>query len=539
MGDVAEHLRFAAVCGEDGVGHEGGGALEGPKGVRVVGLGGVEELVGVEGEGVAEVEGCDEVLEECAVGGFVEGDADGAVVVGAEVDAAFVGGVVDLVGLCGAALAEADSDGVEDGSGVEDLVAHCCQGFSECDGVGLDALCDSGEAFGPVVDAVEGGHDGEEGLGGADVASGLVAFDVLFAGLDCHAEGGVALGVLGDTDDAAWEFAGVFFVGGDEGGVWAAEPHGDAEALGRSDGDVGAPLAGWLEEGEREGVARGDEHGALGVGGLGEVGEVVDDAVGVGVLDEDAADVAGVHGECGRGVGDDELCAEALGAGFEDADGLGVAVGGGDEDGFLVLGDGEAHPHGFGGGGALVEEACAGEGEAGQVGEHGLEVEEGFESALGDLGLVWGVLGVPAGVFEDIAEDDRGGDGAVVAHADAGSEDLVAAGGDSELLEELVLAAGGADVQGVLALDGVGDGGVGEGVEGVVAEGLEHRCDLGVAWADVAAREVVGEVEARVGVGRGELAGEDGVVGEGGAGLGHGSWSVSAVGVGCGADGGP
>ena len=87
-----------------------------------------------------------------------------------------------------------------------------------------------------------------------------------------------------------------------------------------------------------------------------------------------------------------------------------------------------AEHHGLGGGGGLVEHGGVGDVEAGEVGDDGLEVEQGFEAALGDLGLVGGVGGVPARVFEDGALDDGRGEGAVVTLADEGAVDFVEAG---------------------------------------------------------------------------------------------------------------
>ena len=136
--------------------------------------------------------------------------------------------------------------------------------------------------------------------------------------------------------------------------------------------------------------------------------------------------------EVGGGVADDEGPAEGLGAGLEDGDGLGVAVAVDEEGGGGGLGGALGHGHGFGGGGGLVEQGGVGDVEAGEVADHGLEVEEGFETALGDFGLVGGVGGVPGGVLEDVAVDDGGDDGAVVALADERGEDLIFGGDGAE-----------------------------------------------------------------------------------------------------------
>jgi hypothetical protein len=76
------------------------------------------------------------------------------------------------------------------------------------------------------------------------------------------------------------------------------------------------------------------------------------------------------------------------------------------------------HGHGFGGGGGFVEQRGVGEFEAGQVDHHLLVVEQRFQAALGDFGLIGRVGGVPARVFQHVAQDDLGRQGVVVAHAD-------------------------------------------------------------------------------------------------------------------------
>jgi hypothetical protein len=57
----------------------------------------------------------------------------------------------------------------------------------------------------------------------------------------------------------------------------------------------------------------------------------------------------------------------------------------------------DAHVHRLGGGGGLVEQRGVGHRQAGEVGDHRLEVEQRLEAALRDLGLVRRVRGVPAG----------------------------------------------------------------------------------------------------------------------------------------------
>ena len=71
--------------------------------------------------------------------------------------------------------------------------------------------------------------------------------------------------------------------------------------------------------------------------------------------------------------------------------------------------------------------------QAGEVADDGLEVQQRLEPALGDLGLVRRVGGVPGRVLEDVALDDRRGEGAVVAEPDQRGEHAVAGGDLAQL----------------------------------------------------------------------------------------------------------
>ena len=57
------------------------------------------------------------------------------------------------------------------------------------------------------------------------------------------------------------------------------------------------------------------------------------------------------------------------------------------------------HHHGLGGGGAFIQHGGVGDLQAGEIGDDGLEIQQGLQPALRNLGLVRRVGGVPAGVF--------------------------------------------------------------------------------------------------------------------------------------------
>ena len=98
---------------------------------------------------------------------------------------------------------------------------------------------------------------------------------------------------------------------------------------------------------------------------------------------------------------------------------------------------GKTHQHGLGGGSGLVKEGGVGNVHAGEVSDHGLEVEKRLKPALGDLGLIRSVLGVPSRVLHDVPENHSGGEGAIVSHPNIGAKDLVLLGDSLENAQQL------------------------------------------------------------------------------------------------------
>ena len=81
--------------------------------------------------------------------------------------------------------------------------------------------------------------------------------------------------------------------------------------------------------------------------------------------------------------------------------------------------------HGLGRGGCFIEQRGVGDVEPGEVADHGLEVEQRFQPALADLGLIRRIGRVPGRVLQNVALDHRRQDGAVIALADQRGEHLV------------------------------------------------------------------------------------------------------------------
>ncbi len=174
---------------------------------------------------------------------------------------------------------------------------------------------------------IEAGHDGQQHLGGADVAGGFLAADMLLAGLQRQAQSGTAGRILADAHQAAGHLALKTVARGEEGGVRAAEAHGHAETLGTAYHYIGAHFAWGRQQGEGEQVGGNDGQGLAGMGRGYFGGEIADRAGGAGVLQHHGE--GGGGGDRGRVAGGeiDQGPAHRAGAGGQNGAGLWVQVG--------------------------------------------------------------------------------------------------------------------------------------------------------------------------------------------------------------------
>ena len=237
------------------------------------------------------------------------------------------------------------------------------------------------------------------------------------------------------------------------------------------------------------------------MGPVGHVAVVVHRAVGRGVLQE-AAERVLAEDEVLGGFHDD-VDPDRLGAALHHLDGLRVAVLRHVKRGGVAAAvDPIQHHHRLRRGRRLVEQRRVGDLQARQVDRHVLEVEERFQAALCNLGLVGRVLGVPGRIFQDVALDDGGRVGVAVAHADERAPRVVLGAGVLGRVEHLLLGEGGRQVEGGVGPDRVRNGRVDEGVERLGPEGVEHGVHVGVRGAEVTlvervcGREINGHLKA-------------------------------------------
>lgn len=281
--DVTEHLSLGVVRIEDLVGQVLGGTDE----ALIEDLGGARlgdvQLVGdaeeIGGRGTIAGENLDELLQLGLVDGLVKGDTDGLGIELANVDTGSEGLLDEGIGT----TLDLDGQGVKEAL-VLDLVTSLLDSLGKDDGHVVDALGDLLDTSRSVIDGIKGSHVGEEGLGSADVGSGLLTTNVLLTGLEGKTVGRVALGILGDTDETAGHPALVFILAGKEGGVGTTIAEWNTEALRVSEGNVGTPLAGRSEHGQGHEVGGSDDLTAISVDLVGKTLVVGDVTAGIGVL---------------------------------------------------------------------------------------------------------------------------------------------------------------------------------------------------------------------------------------------------------------
>ena len=314
---------------------------------------------------------------------LVERDADAPALLPAQVDAPGLGSRQDPRRLLVIGL---HREGVEDRRAARGT-AKPGQPVAERQGEGAHPAGDPEESLRPVPGGVGRGDQRGEHLRRADVAGGAVPPDVLLAGLEGEAEADPPGGVVGDAHHASGGAPGVRRGGGEERGVGSAAAHRHAEALRGADRDVGAEGPRRLEHGQRQQVGGDHRAGPRLPDLLRERPPFADPAPGIRVLDDDPRDLfRDLHLGIAQ-VPDLEADARRAGAGLHHRERLRMepAVG---EEGRPALAGAVAHRHRLGRRRGLVEQRGARDRQAGQVPDHGLEVEQDLEPALRDLRLV-------------------------------------------------------------------------------------------------------------------------------------------------------
>ena len=287
-------------------------------------------------------------------------------------------------------------------------------------GTGMDGLRDLAQAVGPVVDRVHAGRYGEQHLRCADVRGRLFAADVLLSGLQGQTEAGRTVAVLGDADEPPRQSPFQTRAYGNEARVRSTVEERDTEPLARPDGHVSPPLPRRRRQRQCHQVAGRDHHRTAGMCTIGDGPQFCctgEPAAGAGGLYQNREQVRLLDRLCQRFAGDDNLDPQRSRPGRHDPDRLRQGIGI-EQDRLTTLYAAPSQCHCLGGGGRLVEQARSCCGQCGEIGDHGLKVEQGLEPSLADLRLVRRIGGIPGRRLENVSPDHRRSHSAVVAKTD-------------------------------------------------------------------------------------------------------------------------
>ena len=148
----------------------------------------------------------------------------------------------------------------------------------------------------------------------------------------------------------------------------------------------------------------------------------------------------------------------------------------------------QAQPHRLCSRSGLIQQRSVGNREPRQLADQGLKVEQRFEAALGDFGLVRGVSGVPGRVLEHMAFDQRRGRGVVITQANQRATDTIAGSHQTQFRQRfgLTAAMGHGLNRRPLIKNCPGHHSPHEGIEIGEPKQLEHALLIGLVRADVA-----------------------------------------------------
>ncbi len=297
----------------------------------------------------------------------------------------------------------------------------------------MDTAGNALQTFGAVVYGIERHHRGQQRLRRAHVGSRLVAFDMLFACLQSHAQRLAAIDIFGYADDASRHRTFIFVAGGKKSRRRTAEEHRDAEPLRTSESDIRPPLARRRQQGQRHQIGS-DGYFAAGSMCLFDKAAIVFDApITIGILYDGSEEIFSAIELLI--VADDNLNVVAIHAGMQHSQRLReyIFI---DKQlrhiGFHLFAatQGMHHTCSFAGSRSLVQQGTVGQRQSREFAHHRLKIQQRFEPPLRYLRLIWRIGRIPYRIFEYVAVDNCRSDGIVPAHADVGCKELVF-GGDA------------------------------------------------------------------------------------------------------------
>ena len=273
-----------------------------------------------------------------------------------------------------------------------------------------------------MVNGVHTGQVRQQCLCGTNIGCRFFAADVLLAGGQRHAQRGFARCVFGYADDAAWGGAFELVFKREISSVRPTEAHRHAEALCVAQSNIRAQFGRRFQQNQAHNVGGNGHDCAFCFQTADNVLQVLHVAVFADVLEQRAEVFAFIR--FGK-IADHQLEAEIFGACFHHVQSLRIHARIHKETLGFHFAHAVRHRHRFSGSSCLVQQRRACHGETGQIDTHLLEVQQRFQTTLRDFCLIRRVGGVPARIFQYVAQNHVRHAGRIIAQADIGFVDHV------------------------------------------------------------------------------------------------------------------
>ena len=286
----------------------------------------------------------------------------------------------------------------------------------------MDTVGNAFHAFRTVVNGIHTGQVRQQCLCGTNIGCRFFAADVLLACGQGHAQGRFARCVFGYADDTPRGRTFELIFKREISSVRTTEAHRHTEALGIAQGNICTQFSRRLQQNQAHDVGGNGHNCAFGFQTADNVLQVLHVAVFTNVLKQRAEVFAFIR--LGK-IADHQFKAEIFGAGFHHVQSLRIHARIHKETLRFHFAHAVRHCHRFSGGSRLVQQRCACHRKTGQIDTHLLEVQQSFQTTLGNFRLIWGVGGIPTRIFQYVAQNHVRNAGRIITQTDIGFVDHV------------------------------------------------------------------------------------------------------------------
>ena len=283
------------------------------------------------------------------------------------------------------------------------------------------ALGDAGQPFRPMPHRIHARHDSQQHLRGADIRSRFFPADVLFAGLQRQPHGRRTRRIHRNPHKPARHQALMRIRHRHEGSMRATIAHRHAKTLRAAHHHIGAHFARRLQQNQRKWISRDNRQATRRMHSSDLSGQVAHFASRAGILQHEREGLfGGTSSSNAHHFRHHHAIAKWCRTSFQNSAGLGVQISRQHNRVAFAAGGAMGQRHGFCHRGRLIQKGRIGNWQPGQIRYHCLEIHQGFQTPLGDFRLIRRIGRIPAGIFQNVPQNHRRRERAMIAKPDQG-----------------------------------------------------------------------------------------------------------------------